>query len=641
MLRPTPMKHVRLLILNEDLAEASLALARTQCFHPDPRPPAESRLGERADHAYRDTFLQARGRFDKLARLILAEDESAPPALQPRVVEFAELEALNTWLGELWTKASSHEEELHRLDDEDRLAREQLAALANFSDLAIDLSILRRKTRFLDFHVGLVPRENLRQLQDALGLAGYLLHPYMNRDEQTHVVIVGPAEEREGSLQAVLNAAGFQSLPIPRDLDREPAERRRDLEAQRARIAEERAAAKQTLERWGSGFRERLRAARETLWLAEPLVTLDPVLRGSGPLIYLAGWVPARALRGLEQTLRATLSHPFDLGSRDPLPEERRLVPTVPNRSRLLAPFSLLVRQYGIPEYGEVDPTPLFAITFLLMFGSMFGDLGQGAVIALAALLFRPRLGRFWLFGVLAGCSSMGFGLMFGSVFGSEQLLPALWMSPLHDPLHLLSLALGWGVIFITLASILAIYNRLALGQWSEALFGHHGVFNLTFYLALIALALGVSRGDGIATLPLLLSTGSLLALAWHCWGHQHEPPVERLLVVTIDTLETILSYVSNTLSFLRVAAFSLNHVALSIAIFTLADMLHGVGQAAMIVAGNLFVIVLEGGIVAIQVMRLHYYEGFSRYFTGDGQEFMPLRLAAPEPRGAKAPHHL
>jgi len=127
----------------------------------------------------------------------------------------------------------------------------------------------------------------------------------------------------------------------------------------------------------------------------------------------------------------------------------------------------------------------------------------------------------------------------------------------------------------------------------------------------------------------------SLAALAVRSWRELEAPTGERVLVVFIETLETVIGYVSNTLSFLRVAAFSLNHVALSIAIFTLADMMGGVGEFTTIVLGNVFVIVLEGGIVLIQVMRLQYYEGFSRYFSGSGRAFAPLRLrrrlAAPQ----------
>lgn len=637
MMRSTPMKHVRLLVLTEDLPQASLALADVESFHPDTRPPTEARLAGLPGREYREVFTQATSRLEKIRKLMPVPE--TPEIEQIRVVDFAELQTLNAWLGTVWNETSSYEEDLRRLDDAERLVKEQLAALANFAHLNIDLGMLRSKTRFLDFYVGLVPRENLRQLEGAVGLAGYILHVYMQQGESAHVVIVGPAGIKESQLSAVLDAAGFQNLPIPQELDRTPAELQRDLEAQRQSIDGQRKTLLETLGRWSEPFAEPLLEARRTLILAEPLVSLDPSIRSAGALAYLAGWVPARSIERLDARLHESLNHPFEMSVRNPTADERVLVPTVPVKNRLLAPFAMLVKQYGVPEYGEVDPTPLFAVTFILMFGSMFGDIGQGAVIALAAWLLRKKLGRFWPFGLMAGLSSMGFGVLFGSIFGKEHLIPALWMSPLGDPLLMMRIALGWGVVFLTIACLLAIYNRLAIRNWSGALFGHHGVVNLIFYLALIGGAVNVatagegapgvraSAADAFGTIPMVLVIGSLAALAWHSWQHQQAPISEKILVVVIETLETLIGYVSNTLSFLRVAAFSLNHVALSIAIFTLAGMMGAFGHLVTLILGNIFVIVLEGGIVMIQVMRLQYFEGFSRYFSGNGHEFAPLKL--------------
>lgn len=618
------MKHVRLLVLTEDLPRASLALAQTESFHPDPRPPAETRLNELPGRAYRDAFTQARSRLEKIAKQIPVAE---PVITQVRVVGHEELERLNDWLGDIWKQTSHYEEEFRQLDDRERLIREQEASLANFQHLNIDLGMLRSKTRFLDFYVGIVPRENLRQLEGAVGLADHLLHVYMEGDTDAHVVIVGPSGTREAQLSAVLSSAGFQSLPIPEELDREPEQIRTDLDAERTRIRGQREDLRRQLEDWAGPFRARLEEARRTLLLSEPLVALDPSVRSSGHLAYLAGWVPARAVHHLERRLAETLSQPFELQGRDPLPEERRLVPTVPVRGRLLEPFAMLVKQYGIPEYGEVDPTPLFAVTFLLMFGSMFGDVGQGALIAALAWYFRKRLGRFWLFGLMAGLASVVFGFLYGSIFGYEHVLPALWMSPLHDPILMLKIALAWGVVFLTVACLLAVYNRLVVRNWAGAVFGHHGIVNLIFYLSLVLGGLGLATEGRFGTMPALLVAAALGALAWYAWRHLEAPVGEKVLVVFIETLETIIGYVSNTLSFLRVAAFSLNHVALSIAVFTLAGMMGAFGHVVTVILGNLFVLVLEGGIVMIQVMRLQYYEGFSRYFSGEGHEFAPLRL--------------
>jgi V/A-type H+-transporting ATPase subunit I len=619
------MKHVRLLVLTEDLPQASLALAQAESFHPDTRPPAESRLTGLPGRDYRDTYNQARSRLDKIAKLI---DVPVEKEIQEvRVVELDELSALNDWLGQIWQKTSRYEEDLRRLDDQDRFVREQEAALENFQHLNIDLGMLRNRTRFLDFYVGIVPRENLRQLEGAVALADHLLHLYMQRGESAHVVIVGPTGTKETQLSAVLNAAGFQPIPIPDTLDETPEQIHNELESQRQDIRAHREAVFQRLSEWSKGFSDRLAEARRTLSLAEPLVTLDPSLHSAGHLAYLAGWVPARAVEGLAERLRETLALPFEVQARDPLPEERKLVPTVPVRSRFLQPFALLVKQYGVPEYGEVDPTPLFAVTFLLMFGSMFGDVGQGAVIAALGWYFRTRLGRFGLFGVMAGLSSVAFGFLYGSIFGYEDVLPALWMSPIHDPILMLKIALGYGVVFLVIACLLAIYNRVVIRNWSGAVFGHHGLVNLVFYLSLVWGGLNLGTRGTFGNLPTILVIASLGALAWYNWRHLEAPLGEKVLVVFIETLETIIGYVSNTLSFLRVAAFSLNHVALSIAVFTLANMMGAFGHILTVILGNLFVLVLEGGIVMIQVMRLQYYEGFSRYFSGDGHEFAPLRL--------------
>jgi len=632
MLRPLSMKHVRLLVLTEDLPQASLALAEAESFHADYRPPEESRLSGAPGRSYRELFRTARSRFDKVGKLIRTPEEPAVELV--RVVPESELARVNDWLGKIWSECSRYAEQFRRLDDEDRLVKEQAAALANFADLSIDLGMLRSKTRFLDFYVGIAPRENLRQLEGAVNLADHLLYPYMRSGGNVHVVIVGPAGTKAARLASVLNAAGFQHLPIPEELDREPGSKRAELTRRREAIDRERRKLQARLADWASGFADRFGEAGRVLLLAEPFVVLEPSIRSSGHLAYLAGWVPARSVAKLQTRLQDSLERPFAVQSRDPRPDERPLVPTVPVRSRLLEPFSLLVKQYGIPQYGEIDPTPLFAVTFLLMFGSMFGDVGQGAVIAGLAWSLRRRFERFYLFGVMAGVSSICFGFLFGSVFGYEHLLPAFWMSPLHDPILMLAISLSWGVLFLVVACALAIYNRFAVGNWLGAIFGHHGLINLFFYSALVWGGLNQAAAGAFGLIPALLITASLLALAVHRWLSLETPAGEKILVVLIETLEIIIGYVSNTLSFLRVAAFSLNHVALAIAVFTLADMMGTFGHIVTIVLGNAFMIVLEGGIVTIQVLRLEFYEGFARYFSGEGNEFAPLKLR----RTAKEP---
>ena len=152
-------------------------------------------------------------------------------------------------------------------------------------------------------------------------------------------------------------------------------------------------------------------------------------------------------------------------------------------------------------------------------------------------------------------------------------------------------------------------------------------VAGLLFYLGLLYAGFSAAVGTDSGVIGILAIVIPFIAILGYIWHENQTNFGERVLIVLVEGFETIINYISNTLSFLRVAAFSLNHVALAIAVFTLADMLGTAGHWITIVLGNVFIIVFEGAIVAIQVLRLEYYEGFSRFFSGDGREYRPLKM--------------
>ena len=180
--------------------------------------------------------------------------------------------------------------------------------------------------------------------------------------------------------------------------------------------------------------------------------------------------------------------------------------------------------------------------------------------------------------------------------------------------------------IFLTLGSVIEISIRLYAGDYIGALFGPGGLFSLILYLALIGGLLNMAQGGGFPLLATVMISVTLMLLAGYQWQSSDAAIGERIFTTLIETFEIVNGYISSSLSFLRVAAFSLNHVALLLAVFTLANSMDTIGHWITLVLGNLFVIILEGIIVAIQTLRLEYYEGFSRYFYGDGTPFRPLR---------------
>jgi V/A-type H+-transporting ATPase subunit I len=201
-------------------------------------------------------------------------------------------------------------------------------------------------------------------------------------------------------------------------------------------------------------------------------------------------------------------------------------------------------------------------------------------------------------------------------------------MSPLSDPMRMLGVALGWGIGFILLATTLTIRNRIVDGRMLDALLDSRGAAGLVLYLGLLLGAWRYATTGQTGIAPLLAICAALSAIFAHSWRENRRVARgEKLMIALMEAYESIMAYISNTLSFLRLAAFSLNHVALCIAIFTVANMMRSAGYWTTIVLGNIFILVLEGGIVGIQTLRLEYYEGFSRFFGGDGRPFRPLTL--------------
>lgn len=625
MFRPESMRHVLIQVVKNDLPQAALTLAAQGSFAPDRRPSDEHELVEVPGERYRQLYRQAESRLSKINSHFQKPVEVS--GLEPRLVSERELDALNKRLGSLWQECSKCQEDFRRLDDEIRLVDQLESALETFANLNIDLGLLQGDKEFLDLRLGIVPSINLERMRDALGLADYLVYTFLKADESIHVVVVGPKDEQTAEVDAVLESAGFRDLPVPAELRDEPNKIRQELTERRREIGRQRAEIEQRVEQRAAQSQAFLQLAVEALTLAEPYVQLDSSARGSTYLAVISGWVPARELAQIEAALHNDLEHPFLLTARRPQADERHEVPTLLRPSRLMAPFTTLVRQYGIPRYGEIDPSSVFAVTFILMYGMMFGDVGHGAVIAAVALWLRDKLGRFTTFAVIAGLSSMVFGFVYGSIFGYEHVLHPLWISPLSDPILMLQVALAWGIGFLLLMTALSIYNHLIAGDVTNALLGHQSLVSLMLYVGLLSGAYGLSTGAGFGWLPGLLVLGSLAAITVHTWQHSTAPPGERVMVVIMESYEAIMSSVSGTLSFLRVAAFSLNHAALAVAVFTLAEMMDTTGHWIMVILGNLFILVLEGAIVAIQVLRLEYYEGFSRFYSGDGKEFEPLRL--------------
>ncbi len=382
----------------------------------------------------------------------------------------------------------------------------------------------------------------------------------------------------------------------------------------------------------------------ELLFLAK-LYEAKKYVVGLGNKININGFVELDNVKKLEDLF---IDMPeVEIETRPPDYDKRLTPPTKLKNNWFTKPFGMFVEMYGVPSYHDMDPTPIVAITYSLLFGIMFGDLGQGLLlIVLSFLLFKFKGMKLGAVGIRIGISSAFFGFLYGSFFGNEEILIPVFQNVfglVDKPFHvmdsnftmtLLITTVALGSILIVTSMILNIITTLKRKHYAETFFSHNGVAGLVFYgYVLVTIALMFTTGYSLLT-PLFVVPFAILPL----FIIMFKEPLERLMhghkmfpdgvggFITeafFEAFEVVLSYITNTMSFLRVGGFVLSHAGMMLVVFTLMEMMDGVfAQGLVLVLGNLFVMGLEGLIVGIQVLRLEFYEMFSRYFEGNGIPF-------------------
>ncbi len=324
--------------------------------------------------------------------------------------------------------------------------------------------------------------------------------------------------------------------------------------------------------------------------------------------------------------------------------------PTKMKNPGLFKPFELYVEMYGLPNYNEIDPTILIGLTYSFLFGFMFGDAGQGLCLLIGGfLLYRFKKVR--LAGIISCCGvfSTIFGLLFGSVFGFEDLIPAMWLRPSEAMTNLpfigklntvFVVAVGLGMLIILMCMVLNIVNSLRSHDTEKVYFDTNGVAGLVFYFALactIVLYMSGKTLPATVILAVMFVAPLLVMFFKEPLTAIVEKKAEKIeggvgMFITqglFELFEVLLSYFSNTLSFVRVGAFAVSHAAMMQVVLMLAGAEAGSPNWAVVIGGNLFVCGMEGLIVGIQVLRLEYYELFSRFYRGSGRAFKPYGEAA------------
>ena len=320
--------------------------------------------------------------------------------------------------------------------------------------------------------------------------------------------------------------------------------------------------------------------------------------------------------------------------------------PTKLKNPKFFKPFEMFIRMYGLPADGEMDPTMFVALAYTFIFGVMFGDVGQGLCLFIGGGLLY-KLKKIDLAGIIsvAGLFSTFFGFMFGSVFGFEDVIEAVWIHPAAAMTNLpfigqlntvFIVAVAFGMFLNILAMIFQIINAAKVKDKGNLWFSHNGVAGLVFYgflVLTIVLYMTGHKVPGNILLAIFLG-GPILVFLFkepltNIVEKNHKKIEEGKVMFFVqgffELFETMLSYFSNTLSYVRVGAFAVSHAAMMEVVLMLSGAFDGNTNWAGVVLGNLVVCGMEGLIVGIQVLRLTYYEMFSRFYKGTGREFRPF----------------
>jgi len=591
------------------------------------------------------------------------EDSALPGEAEERLIG-----TLTTTILGLSAKENEQLGEKRKLEETITEARAFSKLNAPFSELD-QLSYLTLRVGRLD------PRRQEDLREDLAGRA--VIIPL----DDTGRVLAATSRKGRFAMDSALKKSSFTPIAIPEGYKGIPADLLTSLNDRIAVVEKELKEINARKENFRNEYSASLRKLAASCLMAQAVEELKRRLRGTRNVFVINGWVPADEVAVLVEELTRRTEGRAAIRSYNPeemedVVEGREKVPVALKHGSFVKGFEPVVLSYGAPLYGTLDPTPFVAFFFTLLFGIMFGDTGQGLVLLLLGFVLGSKsshkfINSFKHFSIplkAVGITSIIMGFLTGSFFTNEHILVrptrvvlTFFMDILHIPgdppdrilqlmpekdslaklFYFFGFTIAVGIILNSIGLFVNIVNQCSLKKYEKAFFAKTGIAGLLLFWYALFIAVRIILGGrfemydyaGLFVPVLLIFFGPII---WRLISGAR-PVLEHGLMVFIiegfvELLESISGYISNTVSFLRVGAFALSHAVLSFIVFTLSSMVQhlAVGpllSLVILILGNAIIILLEGMIVAIQVVRLQYYEFFSKFFTETGKVFAPFRF--------------
>lgn len=549
-------------------------------------------------------------------------------------------EKISTGIENIYKEVMNHRQRMDQAHKELESIQEFQANLEHIKDANIDFDVLKNLGYF-SFKLARLSKENYEKLKDNIENVSSIIYSISSSQGYQVVMSLTP-KVLEEEVERVFKSLNYEELSIPYGLSGTPMSIIKELDE---KLDEQKAVIRKLddeMLKIRNKYASFIDECYSRMKLFEKTQSVNNEVACTKEFFYMAGWVPASQKKSLEKRLSVFKDRVILVFKKKSEISASLVPPTNLKNNWLVRPFESIVRMYGVPSYNEIDPTSFVAISYMIMFGSMFGDVGQGFIFLLAGIILAKKFYRPNLGGILSrvGISSMVFGVLFGSVFGNEEIIKPLLLRPMENINIVLLGGVAIGIIFTSVAFLYSLANAFKRRNLEDGVFGKDGLVGLLFYWIVLLASLDVyMEGDTVVPLPLVaVVLCVLLALmvlkqpvANLISGSRplyNESMQDYYVESGFGMIETLLSMLSGTISFIRVGAFALNHVGLFVAFTTLAHMMkNSVGSIAVLVVGNIVIIGLEGLIVFIQGLRLEYYELFSKYYSGDGNEYSPVKL--------------
>lgn len=657
MFFPKEMTEVELIIPSKDIVAVAKVLSGHGVFHQvDSTYLGLENLGPSAWQEKAGNYSALERRIQAILQTLGLPEEYPTKADADNMVE---IESIRPAVDRIDEQVKGNSDQLSNEKKRLELFESQLRQLEPIADVKVEVGSLN-KSAYMHSILGVLPASNIGRLKTSIGRVPHVFFTLREDSQKPVVWLLGPKSNSD-ILERAAKSAYLVPLSLPEDLSGTPeqitATLKKEIEESKKKIA----SLEEQLNKLAGTHKVEL---QKLLWDTHiSRIMADAIVR-FGQLRHtyvVVGWVPSANLENLTTRLKNASKEVLIETHTPSRSDHHSNIPVALTTNKWLRPIQDLVTTFGRPSYGELDPTLIIALSFPILYGAMFGDIGQGLVLMLVGTLahnriFMKGLQSLGLLLVYAGFFATVFGFLYGSFFGFEgkhyehvfhKPLHPLWMSPLENILTILGFAIDAGIVILIFAFLLGLFNNIRQRDWAHFWFGHTGVVALSFYFCFLTVLDGLLGTTPIApkiagaiaslSLPFNILTpvfaiGLMFNGLFRNIAEGHRPYIEGgigMFLVTsfMDLFEGVISMLSNTLSFVRVGAFAVAHGGLSLAIFSLAGEEINIGFWITIVLGNIFIIGFEGLIVYIQTMRLHYYEILGKFFHGGGMRFEPLKL--------------